>query len=150
MSCGSIGSSMCLQRIFDPVNPARLYRPYKKAIPLSLSLVAARYYSSCDIVLPYIIEHTTPAHVSQFSKTPTRLHPSRKMVFSLFKSSKQESSAQNADPKFDPNTLTMIQPGSPNAPTMNANGVVTEQPARQDEMSMHLRGGGGGGFCCGL
>ncbi|KAL4761040.1 uncharacterized protein BDW70DRAFT_136658 [Aspergillus foveolatus] len=72
------------------------------------------------------------------------------MVFSLFKSSKQESSAQNADPKFDPNTLTMIQPGSPNAPIVNANGVVTEQPARQEEMSMHLRGGGGGGFCCGL
>ncbi|KAL4994343.1 hypothetical protein BDV10DRAFT_177126 [Aspergillus recurvatus] len=50
------------------------------------------------------------------------------MVFSLFKSSKHESNAQNADPKFDPKTLTMVQPGSPSAPTMNANGVVAEQP----------------------
>ncbi|KAL6230891.1 hypothetical protein BDW75DRAFT_244431 [Aspergillus navahoensis] len=71
------------------------------------------------------------------------------MVFSLFKSSKQESNAQNADPKFDPKTLTMIQPVSPNAPTLDANGVVAEQPARQEQMSMQLRGGGGG-FCCGL
>ncbi|KAL4939944.1 hypothetical protein BDV06DRAFT_224549 [Aspergillus oleicola] len=70
----------------------------------------------------------------------------------LFKSSKEESTNQNANPSFDPNTLQMVQPG--NAPTMTANneGVVAEQPARQEQMnsSMQLRGGGGGGFCCGI
>ncbi|KAL4912362.1 hypothetical protein BDW62DRAFT_215077 [Aspergillus aurantiobrunneus] len=73
---------------------------------------------------------------------------------SLFKSSKNSTENQNANPTFDPNTLTMVQP--PNAPTMNANananehGVVSEQPAKPEEMSMHLRGGGGGGVCCGI
>ncbi|KAL4903201.1 hypothetical protein BDW74DRAFT_156833 [Aspergillus multicolor] len=73
------------------------------------------------------------------------------MVFSFFKSSKQESAnSQNAEPTFDPNTLQMVQPGSPSAPNMNANGVVAEQPARQEQMSMGLRGGGEAGFCCGM
>ncbi|KAL4787972.1 hypothetical protein BJX76DRAFT_353767 [Aspergillus varians] len=72
----------------------------------------------------------------------------------LFKSSKQDSTnqTQNANPTFDPNTLTMVQPGSPSAPSMDANGIVSEQPGRQEQMnsSMQLRGGGGGGICCGV
>ncbi|OJJ65099.1 hypothetical protein ASPSYDRAFT_39896 [Aspergillus sydowii CBS 593.65] len=75
---------------------------------------------------------------------------------SLFKSSRDEQA--NSNPTFDPNTLTMVQPGSPNGPSMNANnnsnGVVSEQPVRQEQMGtgndLHLRGGGGGGFCCGI
>ncbi|KAL4968329.1 uncharacterized protein BDV14DRAFT_167772 [Aspergillus stella-maris] len=68
----------------------------------------------------------------------------------LFKS-KDDSTTQNTNPSFDPNTLQMVQPG--NAPTMTAanEGVVAEQPRRQEQMdsSVQLRGGGGG-FCCGM
>ncbi|KAJ0419020.1 hypothetical protein BJY00DRAFT_314471 [Aspergillus carlsbadensis] len=71
----------------------------------------------------------------------------------LFKSTNASESTenQNQNPTFDPNTLTMVQPGRTEAPSMEAsNGVVSEQPARQEQMDMQLRGGGGGGFCCGV
>ncbi|KAL2797582.1 hypothetical protein BJX66DRAFT_334895 [Aspergillus keveii] len=71
----------------------------------------------------------------------------------LFKSSKTSESTenQNQNPTFDPNTLTMVQPGRTEAPSMEGNnGVVSEQPGRQEPMEMQLRGGGGGGFCCGM
>ncbi|KAL4883388.1 hypothetical protein BJY04DRAFT_184547 [Aspergillus karnatakaensis] len=71
-------------------------------------------------------------------------------LFSFF-TSKESSSNHNQNPTFDPNTLTMVQPSSPNAPSTEQ--VVNEQPTRQENMStdnaMQLRGGGGG-FCCGL
>ncbi|KAL5335422.1 hypothetical protein BJX70DRAFT_401629 [Aspergillus crustosus] len=71
-------------------------------------------------------------------------------LFSFF-TSKDSSSNQNHDPKFDPNTLTMVQPSSPNAPSTEK--IVDEQPGRQEEMNpnqnLQLRGGGGG-FCCGV
>ncbi|KAL4807591.1 hypothetical protein BDV18DRAFT_158809 [Aspergillus unguis] len=70
----------------------------------------------------------------------------------LFKS-KDTSANQNENPTFDPNSLTMVQPGSARNMDMNANnGVVSEQPARQEQMepNMQLRGGGGGGLCCGI
>ncbi|KAL3478691.1 hypothetical protein BJX99DRAFT_224181 [Aspergillus californicus] len=67
---------------------------------------------------------------------------------SLFKSSDAPSTntQQTHNPTFDPNTMTMVQPGSPNAPRMERDGVVAEQPARQEEMQLR----GGGGFCCGI
>ncbi|KAL2819197.1 hypothetical protein BJX63DRAFT_428848 [Aspergillus granulosus] len=70
----------------------------------------------------------------------------------IFKSNKTSESteAQNQNPTFDPNTLQMVQPGRTEAPSMGANGVVNEQPARQEQMQMQLRGGGEAGFCCGL
>ncbi|KAL4871107.1 hypothetical protein BDV12DRAFT_164804 [Aspergillus spectabilis] len=72
-------------------------------------------------------------------------------LFSFFTSSKDASSTQtqNQNPTFDPNTLTMVQPNSPNAPSSDR--VVDEQPTRQEEMTtMQLRGGGGGDVCCGV
>ncbi|BDD55274.1 hypothetical protein MAP00_000811 [Monascus purpureus] len=61
------------------------------------------------------------------------------MFGNWFKSSNQQESAQQ--PTWDPNTLTMQQPTSPQAPSTE--NVVTEQPRSQE--SMQLRGGGG---CC--
>ncbi|KAL2864508.1 uncharacterized protein BJX67DRAFT_383760 [Aspergillus lucknowensis] len=66
----------------------------------------------------------------------------------LFKSKDSSESTNNQEPVFDPNTVTMVQPGRPNAPTTEH--VVTEQPAQPEQMRMQLRGGGGAGFCCGL
>ncbi|KAL4907759.1 hypothetical protein BDW74DRAFT_175541 [Aspergillus multicolor] len=75
--------------------------------------------------------------------------------FNLFKFSRDTSAPEqnNVNPTFDPNTLTMVQPGSPNAPTMNSERVVSEQPGHQQgtQTQMQLRGGHGDeGCCCGL
>ncbi|KAJ5907444.1 hypothetical protein N7495_000126 [Penicillium taxi] len=67
--------------------------------------------------------------------------------FNLFKS----SSSQEAEPTqavgWNSNAFSMQQPSSPAAPSTNKN-VVDEQPSGQEQMQ--LRGGGGGGLCCGL
>lgn len=95
--------------------------------------------------------------------------------FNFFKSAPAEAQAQ--ENAWNPNTVAMQQPSSPAAPSTNQN-VVSEQPVRlhpthrplsglitvrefewkliyglqsnQEDMSMQLRGGGGGGLCCGL
>lgn len=54
-------------------------------------------------------------------------------LFSWFSTSKTESS-ENAQPTWDPNTLTMTQPQSPAAPTTE--NVVAHQPVRLDESSL--------------
>ncbi|KKK19166.1 hypothetical protein P175DRAFT_0505034 [Aspergillus ochraceoroseus IBT 24754] len=64
----------------------------------------------------------------------------------LFKS--KDNSARAQDPTWDPKSVTMAQPTSPNAPTTER--VVSEQPAPQEGMRMELRGGDEAGFCCGL
>ncbi|QMW36782.1 hypothetical protein G4B11_000018 [Aspergillus flavus] len=61
-------------------------------------------------------------------------------LFSWFSTSKTESS-ENAQPTWDPNTLTMTQPQSPAAPTTE--NVVAHQPTPTEDMQLQLRGGGG-------
>ncbi|KAB8214646.1 hypothetical protein BDV33DRAFT_27621 [Aspergillus novoparasiticus] len=61
-------------------------------------------------------------------------------LFSWFSTSKTESS-ENAQPTWDPNTLTMTQPQSPAAPTTE--NVVANQPTPTEDMQLELRGGGG-------
>ncbi|RHZ53089.1 hypothetical protein CDV55_102149 [Aspergillus turcosus] len=89
-------------------------------------------------------------------------------LFDFFKSSKDSAPSQQ-QPTWDPNTLTMQQPASPEAPSTER--VVTEQPVRfltnsfflttrnkililsknnQESMKMQLRGGGAGDVCCGV
>ncbi|KAJ5697278.1 hypothetical protein N7488_010962 [Penicillium malachiteum] len=50
--------------------------------------------------------------------------------------------------KWDGNTVTMQQPNSPEAPSMNQ--TITEQPSGPEGMSVHMRGGDGGDICCGM
>ncbi|RAL04811.1 uncharacterized protein BO80DRAFT_422053 [Aspergillus ibericus CBS 121593] len=69
------------------------------------------------------------------------------MLFNFFKSNKEESTATQ-QPAWDPNTMTMQQPSSPEAPSTER--VVTQQPNTQEEMKMNLRGGGAGDVCCGV
>ncbi|KAL2222041.1 hypothetical protein M432DRAFT_636694 [Thermoascus aurantiacus ATCC 26904] len=66
-------------------------------------------------------------------------------IFGWFKSSKEERAPER---KWDPKTVTMEQPTSPPAPSTER--VVTEQPKSQEEMNLHLRGGGKGDVCCGV
>ncbi|PKX99485.1 uncharacterized protein P174DRAFT_437946 [Aspergillus novofumigatus IBT 16806] len=68
-------------------------------------------------------------------------------LFDFFKSSKDSAPAQQ-HPTWDPNTLTMQQPASPEAPSTER--VVTEQPNNQEAMKTQLRGGGAGDVCCGV
>lgn len=92
--------------------------------------------------------------------------------FNFFKSAPAETESQ--EKTWDPNTVAMQQPSSPAAPSTDK-GVVSEQPVchppsspstgstrvvhmkqandvqtGQEQMQMHLRGGGGGGICCGM
>ncbi|KAF7717335.1 Uncharacterized protein PECH_002029 [Penicillium ucsense] len=69
--------------------------------------------------------------------------------FNLFKSAPAESQSQSQEGAWNPNTVAMQQPSSPAAPSADGN-VVSQQPTGQEEMSMQLRGGGGGGLCCGI
>ncbi|GFF33095.1 hypothetical protein IFM46972_03772 [Aspergillus udagawae] len=68
-------------------------------------------------------------------------------LFDFFKSSKDSAPTQQ-QPTWDPNTLTMQQPASPEAPSTER--TVTEQPNNQEAMKMQLRGGGAGDVCCGV
>ncbi|CAI7589644.1 hypothetical protein N7533_002963 [Penicillium manginii] len=68
--------------------------------------------------------------------------------FNLFKSAPAESDSAPEN-TWNSNTVAMQQPASPAAPSTNQQ-VVSEQPANQEGMSMQLRGGGGGGLCCGI
>ncbi|RHZ55412.1 uncharacterized protein CDV56_105286 [Aspergillus thermomutatus] len=61
-------------------------------------------------------------------------------LFSWFGSSKQEEAPQTT---WDPKTLTMVQPQSPERPTTED--VVTDQPAPKEDMHLQLRGGDGPG-----
>ncbi|KAJ5172508.1 hypothetical protein N7492_005101 [Penicillium capsulatum] len=68
--------------------------------------------------------------------------------FNFFKSSTPESEHSHShENTWNPNNLAMQQPASPAAPSTNPN-VVSEQPNTQEQMQ--LRGGGGGGLCCGI
>ncbi|KAJ5635137.1 uncharacterized protein N7484_008450 [Penicillium longicatenatum] len=67
--------------------------------------------------------------------------------FNFFKSSPAESECSQEN-SWNGNTVAMQQPASPAAPSTE--NVVSQQPANQEQMSMQLRGGGGGGLCCGI
>ncbi|KAJ5281634.1 hypothetical protein N7478_007006 [Penicillium angulare] len=66
--------------------------------------------------------------------------------FNFFKSS-PATEAEATENRWNPDTVAMQQPTSPAAPSTNQN-VVSEQPSTQE--GMELRGGGGGGLCCGI
>ncbi|PYH91631.1 hypothetical protein BO71DRAFT_401215 [Aspergillus ellipticus CBS 707.79] len=69
-------------------------------------------------------------------------------MFSWFKSSHKECAATQ-QPTWDPNTMQMQQPASPDAPVTER--VVSGQPGQQETMQMSLRGGGEGeDVCCGV
>ncbi|KXG54011.1 uncharacterized protein PGRI_071550 [Penicillium griseofulvum] len=63
--------------------------------------------------------------------------------FNFFKSAPANEPATDG---WNANTVN-TQPTSPAAPSTNQN-VISEQPTSQEQMQ--LRGGGGGGICCGV
>ncbi|KAB8235351.1 hypothetical protein ETB97_006652 [Aspergillus alliaceus] len=65
----------------------------------------------------------------------------------LFKSSKETSAPKAHKPIWDPQTLTMQQPASPQVPTDRAG---MEQSNVHENTEVSLRGGGGGSVCCGV
>ncbi|KAJ5803525.1 uncharacterized protein N7503_005975 [Penicillium pulvis] len=69
-------------------------------------------------------------------------------MFETLKSWFQGADAPLNENKWDANTVTMQQPNSPAAPSMNQ--TVTEQPGGVESMGVHMRGGDGGDLCCGI
>ncbi|KAF7587447.1 hypothetical protein BBP40_007218 [Aspergillus hancockii] len=64
----------------------------------------------------------------------------------LFKSPKESCAPQTNEPIWDPNTLTMQQPSSPQGPTTDRADAERSQNTN-GSMEVGLRGGGGGGVC---